>query len=168
MIDRSKRDLLAQALRQLLSGRMDNLAFDDLDIPGGITDSDDRALFEVFYSVWPYYDDFRSHPMQLTDGQKLCFERCVLFLHSDCEFEWPKSRLGARLMRCLRSLFRARSAKSAGDMSVWPFYWRADYERALRSPRLLRGRVEPDAQANAGQPLGPHPAVTPSAAGPRR
>jgi hypothetical protein len=37
MIDRPKRDQLAQALRQLLSGRIDNLAFDDLDCPGNIT-----------------------------------------------------------------------------------------------------------------------------------
>lgn len=37
MIDRPKRDRLAQALRQLLSGRIDNLAFDDLDCPGNIT-----------------------------------------------------------------------------------------------------------------------------------
>src|SRR5215831_20887813 len=34
MIDRPKRDRLAEALRQLLSGRIDNLAFDDLDCPG--------------------------------------------------------------------------------------------------------------------------------------
>src|SRR5882724_3787920 len=94
MIDRPQRDRLAQSLRQLLSGRIDNLAFDNLDCPGNITDSDDRALFEVFYSVWPHYDDFRSHPMRLTDGQKLDFERCVVFLHSDREFEWPRKTVG--------------------------------------------------------------------------
>src|SRR6266404_680015 len=89
MIDRIKRDRLAQALRQLLSGRIDNLTFDDLDCPGNITNSDDQALFEIFYSVWPTYDDFKSHPMRLTEGQKLDFKRCVIFLHSDYEFEWP-------------------------------------------------------------------------------
>lgn len=60
MIDRPKRNRLAEALRHLLSGRIDNLAFDDLDGPDGVTDSDDRALFEIFYAVWPAYDDFRS------------------------------------------------------------------------------------------------------------
>src|SRR5260221_886692 len=90
MIDRPKRDRLAQALRQLLSGRIDNLVFDDLDCPGGITDSEDRAIFEIFYSVWPHYDDFRSHPLELTDGQRLDFTRCVLFLYSDFEYEYPR------------------------------------------------------------------------------
>src|SRR5262245_8090079 len=94
MIDRAKRDRLAEALRHLLSGRIDNLAFDALDCPEGIADAEDRAIFEVFYSVWPCYDDFRSHSLQLTDGQRLDFTRYILFLHSNAEFEWPRNRLG--------------------------------------------------------------------------
>jgi len=156
MIDRVKRDRLAQALRQLLSGRIDNLAFDDLDCPGNVTDSDDRALFEVFYSVWPNYDDFRSHPMRLTDGQKLDFERCVIFLHSDQEFEWPRKTLG--VVYYFRRLtdeitfrrFHLWPVQVTGDVLVWPFYRREDYERALQSPRLLRGRPESISLANAG------------------
>src|SRR5690348_1596582 len=76
MIDRAKR---AQGLRQLLSGRIDNLAFDELDLSDHITDSHDPALNEIFYSVWPHYDDFKSHALRLTDGQRLDFKRCVVF-----------------------------------------------------------------------------------------
>src|SRR5437588_853112 len=90
MIDRTKRNQLAQALRDLLSGRIDKLAFDDLDLPGNITESDDEALFQVFYYVWCFYDDFRSHQLRLTDGQRLDFKRCIVFLHSDFEYEWPR------------------------------------------------------------------------------
>lgn len=158
MIDRPKRDRLAQALRQLLSGRIDNLAFDDLDMPGGITQTEDRSLFEIFYAVWPHYDDWRSHPMQLTDGQRLDFERCVIFLHSDCEFEWPQKRLGAGVVDYCRRLldeitlrrFHLWPVQMPGDISVWPFFRREDYECALHSPRLLRGSAEPFASANAG------------------
>jgi hypothetical protein len=35
-------------------------------------------------------------------------------------------------------------------MAVWPFFRREDYERALKSPRLLRGKVEPCAAPNGG------------------
>jgi hypothetical protein len=147
MIDRARRDRLAEALRQLLSGRIDNLAFDDLDCPGDITESEDRALSEIFYFVWPCYDDFRSHPLELTDGQRLDLKRCVLFLNSDAEFEWP--RRGWRVVDCLRRLadeatgrrFGWWSATTGGEVSVWPFFRRPDYERALESPRLLRGDV---------------------------
>ena len=160
MIDRPKRDRLAQALRQLLSGRIDNLAFDDLDCPGNITDSDDRALFEIFYSVWPHYDDFRSDPVQLPAGQKLDFERCVMFLHSDYEFEWPRKRLATGISDYFRRVldemtfrrFQLWSPHAAGEVSVWPFYRREDYECASRSPRLLRGRAESGCKQGRDRP----------------
>jgi len=137
---------------------MDNLTFGDLDGPGGVTGSDDRALHEVFYAVWPAYDDFRSHPLRLTDGQRLDFKRFVLFLHSDSEFEWPRPRRGIVdwFWRVADDITGQRfgwwPVKSDGDMAVWPFFRRADYDRALQSPRLLRGKVEPDAPPNSRQP----------------
>lgn len=158
MIDRLQRDRFAEALRHLLSGQMDNLTFGDLDGPGGVTGSDDRALHEVFYAVWPAYDDFRSHPLRLTDGQRLDFKRFVLFLHSDSEFEWPRPRRGIVdwFWRVADDITGQRfgwwPVKSDGDMAVWPFFRRADYDRALQSPRLLRGKVEPDAPPNSRQP----------------
>ena len=145
VIDRPKRNQLAEALRHLLSGRMDNLAFDDLDCPGNITHSDDRALFEIFYAVWPHYDDFQPHRLELTDGQRLDFTRCILFLHSDTEFEWPQKRSGFAycIQRIATQLFgrRVGAAGFAGEMAVWPFYRREDYNQTLQSPRLLRGKI---------------------------
>ena len=148
MIDHFKRDRLAEALRHLLSGRMDNLTFDDLDCPGDITNSEDRSLFEIFYAVWPHYDDFRAHPLQLTDGQQLDFKRCIAFLHSEAEFEWPpKSQWILDSLRRVADELTGRRfgwwpPRSTGDMSVWPFRRREDYEHALQSPRLLRGKAE--------------------------
>lgn len=142
MIDRSKRNQLAEALRHLLSGQMDNLAFDELDCPGNISNSEDQAIFEIFYAVWPHYDDFQSHALELTDRQRLDFKRCILFLHSDDEFEWPKKQAGLVhfLERITAQIFtRPRKTQLTGDMTVWPFFRREDYDRALQSPRLLRG-----------------------------
>jgi hypothetical protein len=162
MIDRTKRGRLAEAMRQLLSGCMDNLAFDDLDCRGGVTDSKDRALPEIFYSMWLCYDDFHSHPLELTEGQRLDLKRCILFLHSDVEFEWPpqRPRIGHRLRRIAAGIVGPSLGwwppPSPGDMAVWPFFRSEDYQRALHSPRLLRGKVEPTAASNGGPatPLG--------------
>jgi hypothetical protein len=95
--------------------------------------------------VWPCYDDFRSHPLQLTDGERLDFKRCILFLHSDAEFEWLRKTPG--IVEYLRRIadkitghrFKLSPARSEGDRAVWPFFRREDYDRALQSPRLLRG-----------------------------
>jgi hypothetical protein len=121
---------------------MDNLAFDDLDCPGNITNSEDRALFEIFYAVWPHYDDFRSHPLELTDSQRLDFTRCILFLHSDAEFEWPQKSSGiVHFIRRVVGQMTNRPTRPLGDIAVWPFFRREDYDRALQSPRLLRGKA---------------------------
>ncbi len=174
MIDRPNRDRLAEALRHLLSGCIDNLAFDDLDCPGGITESEDRAIFEVFYAVWPCYDDFHSHPLQLTDGQRLDFKRCILFLHSDNEFDWPSKSggVGDYLRGLANNLtgqrFRLCAVEPEGDVSVWPFFRREDYCRALESPRLLRGRAEPDGPSNERQPARRVAMPTSRVAGSRR
>lgn len=148
MIDRTKRNQLAQALRNLLSGRIDNLAFDDLDGKSLVTITEDRALFEIFYYVWGHYDDFRSHPLDLTDGQRLDFKRCIVFLHSDVEYEWPprRSRIVDYLRRMADDITGRRYGwwpiKTDGDLGVWPFFRRDDYEEALRSPVLFRGPPE--------------------------
>jgi hypothetical protein len=79
-----------------------------------------------------------------------------LFLHSDAEFEWPRkpSAIVDYLRRAADGLTGRRFGwwprKSDGDMAVWPYFRRKDYDRALRSPRLLRGKVEPNAPPNDG------------------
>lgn len=95
--------------------------------------------------------------MQLTNGQRLDFERCVIFLHSDCEFERPPKRLGAGVADYFRRVldeitfrrFHLWSPQVVGDVSVWPFFRQAEYERALKSPRLLKGRMNQCAPASA-------------------
>jgi len=140
MIDRQKRDTLAQALRDLVSGRIDNLAFDELDYPGDITVSDDAALFGIFYAVWPLYDDFRSHKLETSGAQRLILKRAILFLHADLEFEWTEKgslvqRIGRRLLGLLAPSHMVPPPKV--DPSVWPFFRSSDYQLALSHPRLL-------------------------------
>ena len=142
MIDRPKRDRLAQALRQLVNGRITNIAFDDLDSPGDVTHSEDGALFDIFYYVWHFYDDFRVHPLDLTPEQRRTFLRCVLFLRSDYKYHWHKVPEPFRQPGFLEHLWRQFSdgTPPEGDAPAWPFITSDDFAAALRSPSLLSGR----------------------------
>jgi len=144
MVDRAKRDKLAEKLRHLLSGRIDNLQFDALDEDDSLN-SEDEVISRIFYSMWRFYDDFRSHPLRLTEGQRHDFIRCIVFLHSDLEYEWPSRRDATKsfFRRLLARLGPRRdpladpAKRREGDMRVFPFYRKSDYSAALKTPRLL-------------------------------
>lgn len=143
MVDTHARREFAEALRQLLSGTINNIEFDRRDFE----DTRDPGIFAIWYSVWLCYDDFEVHPFELMEGQTLDLKRCILFLHTDLEYEWPDREPGfKRVARTIRDMLRrivgitpaARTVQL--DYTVWPFARRSDYEEALRHPRLLAGR----------------------------
>lgn len=146
MIDRAKRDLLAEKLRQLVSGAVNNLEFDEL--ADEKIRSKDRAPLEIFDVAWNFYDDFHVHPFQLTDGLRQDFSRAVLFLHSDKEYEWPRRwPFFITFPVWLMDHFTGRRFKLSqrlegiqGDRRYWPFFRKEDYLAALAEPRLLAGR----------------------------
>ena len=138
MVDRKARDNAARVLRQLLDGTATN---DDYErrFP---TNKQDPSLWAVYIQSWFSYSDRREHTLTgkyaLNDEGRKLFERCILFLKTDQEFEWPPPKIGLRyaLMRLvgLGSLLERRDKEemSIGDVEVWPFLKKADYERALR------------------------------------
>ncbi len=85
----------------------------------------------------------------LTDEQRRHVARAVVFLHSDEEYSWPRWPTPNVLRDFLAWITRDRVASSktrraaweaSGEFAVWPFLHREQYDRARRSPRLLRGR----------------------------
>jgi hypothetical protein len=94
MIDQSIRRSLSQDLRRLITGRMTNDAFDDVYYES-YHDSNDRAVREIagfgysLYSsdlLWPY----RLRGRYTVDKEtRSAAARCVLFLRSGCDYEWP-------------------------------------------------------------------------------
>jgi hypothetical protein len=68
-------------------------------------------------------------------------ERCLLFLKSDLEYQWPlpKIRLRYGILRLLGFgwLLKRRQEveMGIGDMDVWPFLKRADYEDMSRKSK---------------------------------
>jgi hypothetical protein len=87
---REARRVLARGLRQLASGRITNDEFED----SAPSWHGDRAIRELFWFAWGFYDSLYEHRLRgrhrLSPHQRQVFARCVLFLRSDLEYEWPQ------------------------------------------------------------------------------
>jgi hypothetical protein len=138
MVDRQARDAAAQVLRAFMDGTISNCKYDH-DFPKSEADA---ALRNIWVNLWFTYSDVREHTLEgkhaLTPEARAVYERCLLFLKNDLEFEWPPSEFKLRygLLRLL-GFGRALKQKEEADMSVgekdfWPFLKKVDYERALR------------------------------------
>ena len=100
----------------------------------------DPALRSVWNNLWYYYSDVREHTLTgkhaLTPEARMLYERSLLFLESDLEFQWPPTELKLRygLLRLLGfgKTMKQREEKemSVGDKEFWPFLKKADYEGA--------------------------------------
>lgn len=148
MIDRPARNRLAEALRALASGLVGNDEFEDARLPCSKTDV---AIREVFSKgAWMLYSDHREYCLagehKLDDATKAEVARWVLFLKTDLPYEWPvysaPQTLGMIAANILtlgmaNRLFASR-LRTHGDVDVWPFIRKSDYEAALHNPPYLR------------------------------
>lgn len=139
MIDTTNRARFAEGLRHLASGTITNDEFEDWPYQT----SKDAAITEIYtLAAWPLYDDLKEHRLTdehaLTEGMKLDLARCILFLRSDFEYEWPR-RTGIRSV-LRRFHFGDPWRKCGGDKSVWPFFRKSDYRLAKsEAPPFLNG-----------------------------
>jgi hypothetical protein len=90
MIDRNARDALAGALAGMLAGEVATKDFNRLEAMR----SDDRAIEEIWLFGDGLYDDMGSASrligeMATSPEAEEMGARCVLFLRSDLEYEWP-------------------------------------------------------------------------------
>ncbi|MGC1108080.1 MAG: hypothetical protein WA876_16240 [Candidatus Acidiferrales bacterium] len=92
---------------------------------------DDPALSAIYTNIWFCYPDIKDHALTgkyaLSDEQRALLRRCVLFLRSDFEFQWPPPKFGLKY-GILRLLGFKRFVKrwgaedmSIGDVDAWPF-----------------------------------------------
>jgi len=137
MINRENRDRFAEVLRHLFTGIITNDQFEDA---SWHCPSEDPAIYEIFYlAAWPMYDDLHEHKLKgahaPTEGAKKDLARCILFLKTDLEYEWPR-RTG------WKSLFRFSRAHPwetcGGERSVWPFFRRSDLKQAKKQHPFLK------------------------------
>lgn len=134
MVDRHARDIAADALRDFVKGSISNEEYERR-YPKS---KDDPALWEIYVQVWFFYSDLKTHTLTgkhaLNDERRAFLERCILFLKSDVEFQWPRQKLRPwhgilRLLGLERILKRREEEEmSIGDKEVWPFLRKAEYE----------------------------------------
>jgi hypothetical protein len=150
VVDSNARRSLAELARHLASGRITNDDFEDRR-----PSSSEPALHDIyFYGLWPLYDDLVTHRLvgarALTREGRAWVARIVLFLRSAEPYRYPRpSRLTAIPVLLLSLVTMGwfgrvwlRHQWRHGDQSVWPFYSREEYERALANPVYLNGRAE--------------------------
>lgn len=173
MIDTDRRKKLAFHLRQLAVGLTTNDDFEN-GVAEEITDgwlpeqyyrskaatNDDPIIIPMLELCWGLYDDTRRH--KLIGSSKLSSEalkviaRCILFLHSDKEYEWPYFDVKPRFTLVdfllailtfghnLKSIISEQEQfylewQRLGDFDIWPFFRHADYDSQLKSQPFLNG-----------------------------
>jgi hypothetical protein len=146
MIARNSRDRLSQALRQYVSGVITNDDLDEIEV-----DERDPGVVAVKDQAWFLYDDRWQHRARghhyLARPARDEIGCWILFLHSDLEYPWPDYHFIPAIdwpMSVLTLGWWSRRKKrqlqqynAAGDIAVWPFATRADYEYALAHPKLF-------------------------------
>jgi hypothetical protein len=178
MIDKERRRKLSFHLRHLSVGLITNDAFEEAmmdEVSDGWLpeqyyrskkvkeESEDLIIKPMLELCWGLYDDTRQHKLiestKLTDDALKIIARCILFLLSDKEYEWPYFDINNPLLKfSLKELILSvltlghhyRNKKEehiisyyewqkSGDFEVWPFYRNSDYQHELKNPPFLNG-----------------------------
>jgi len=183
MVDKERRKKLAFNLRQLSVGLISNDEFEN-NIADDVTDgwlpeqyyrsknakTDDPIILPMLTLCWGLYDDTRNHKLirgdKLTDKSLKIIARCILFLNSDQEYEWPyfdtnspffKFTIKEHLINTLtfgRYYHRKRKElelayiefQNFGDYEYWPFMKKVDYENQLKITPFLNEKIKTNAQ----------------------
>jgi hypothetical protein len=168
MVDKERRKKLAYHMRQLSVGTASNDGFES-DVMDDVTHdwlpeqyyrstyakTDDRVIVPILEVCWGLYDDTRHHYLtgsdQLSPKSLKIIAHCILFLHTELEYEWPffetKSpifsfsltdflvcilTLGQNFRKKRKAQLAAYEAfKKTGDSDYWPFYRKLDYDQQL-------------------------------------
>lgn len=149
MIDREKRDHLAHRLRLLAAGQITNDEFEDsLNL-----ESKDTGIWRIFNDgAWTLYSDLHEYKLvgrdRLTKEVKRNVSRVILFLKSDREFEWKNSPwyvelliglLGIPTFGLIPRIFYKSTWAKQGDVSVWPYIRKSDFDEDLSKRPFLCG-----------------------------
>jgi hypothetical protein len=142
MVDRNQRHVASRVLRSFIEGAITNDEF-EAQFPRA---KHDTAVQAIKANVWMLYSDLRRHKLtgkhEPNAETRALLERCVRFLDTDLDFEWPVPKvslsnignnLRSRVARWLgteegRQAGTEQARVDGGDEDVWPFFRRDDYE----------------------------------------
>lgn len=177
MVDKERRKKLAFHLRHLSVGLTTNDDFEGAvmeDLAAGWlpeqyyrskeSKNDDQIIQPMLELCWGLYDDTRQHKLtksdELSADSLKIIARCILFLHSDREYQWPYFDTNNPLLKfsfkdliftilTLGHYYRnIREEKlityyewqKLGDYDVWPFFKNGDYQEQLNMQPFLNGQ----------------------------
>ena len=179
MIDKERRKKLALHLRHLSVGLISNDDFEGAvmeDVTDGWlpehyhcsklakSEDDDPIIRPMLELCWGLYNDTRNYKLVKSDALKedalKIIARCILFLHSDKEYEWLYLNLNNSLLQfSLKDLifsvitpghhYRTKKEQQIisyyewqklGDYDVWPFLRKTDYQAQLTKQPFLSGQ----------------------------
>lgn len=127
-------------------------------------DNEDPIIKPMLELCWGLYDDTRNHKLvksdALTKNALKIIARCILFLHSDKEYEWPYFNTNNPLFQfsikdlilsviTLGIYYRNKKKEHSisyyewqklGDFDVWPFFRNIDYQDQMTKQPFLNGR----------------------------
>jgi hypothetical protein len=126
---------------------------------------DDPVVIPMLELCWGLYDDTKEHKLiradQLSKESLKLIARCILFLHSDKEYEWPyfdtnnplfKFSLKDFIITILTIGHHYRNRRfeleqsfkdfqKLGDYDYWPFLRKGDYTEQLNKQPFLDARA---------------------------
>ena len=177
MIDTERRIKLAIHLRHLSVGLITNDDFESNlmdDVTRGWlpeqyyrakeAEFDDQIIQPMLELCWGLYDDTRQHKLRgsdkLSDESLRIIARCILFLHSTQEYQWPYFDTNNPLLKfslkeisfsilTLGQYYRDKrkeqhqaylAFKKLGNFDIWPFLKVEDYNEQLKRQPFLNGR----------------------------
>jgi hypothetical protein len=147
MVNRAERDVGARVLQDFIEARITNDEFDSR-FPFS---RDDAGVQAIRANVWMLYSDLRVHRLtgkyQPNAQVRALLDRCVLFLGTDLEFEWPVPRinvlnifrgawLGAKRLLGVAPQEEELWSSYGGDTDLWPFFRKGDYDACI-APRSM-------------------------------
>jgi len=149
MVNREKRNLARHLVEKFLAGEITN---DDLTNAYPCREKSDRAIPAIYDRLWGFWDDIDTHKLtgkyELTPEEKALFERCIAFLNSDLEYEWPLLEWRSLSQAFLRLTGLSRIAdrrgeewtervRGIGKWEVWPFIREEDSNRCLEISKTV-------------------------------
>src|SRR3954469_22390713 len=122
---RAARDHAADLTRWFLDGQITNRELEQR-----WPNVEDRALEAVGYFLSLLSDPRREHPIRPEDAGNIevrgQLRRCTAFLRSDLVYVWPHPGMTRRSSPANAEML------AAGDIRLWPFICRKDYDVAVR------------------------------------
>jgi hypothetical protein len=156
MVDQQNRDLAKALIKKFLDCEITN---DDFDNRYPIRQKNDPAIGAIHDRLWGFWDDRHTHKLVGKYGLDLearaLFERCIAFLSSDLEYEWPPLEwrslsqaflrmVGLRRMAEARGVEWTERTRKYGKWEVWPFIREEDYQHVKTSTQTTFSKSSPD------------------------